>query len=197
MRGAKQNIEKLPRIHSSAEQVLKEIEEATKRKFLPIVGPEKGKILAQIVKDANPLRVLEVGTLIGYSAILMGKHLRKNAKITTIEIHPDEAETARTNIKRAAIMPEIEVLVGDAVKIIPNLKACYDAVFIDAEKTEYYEYLRLLEDKLHKGTVVVADNAGIFAGQMQDYLDYVRKSGKYRSKYVPVGRDGLEISIKT
>jgi predicted O-methyltransferase YrrM len=58
------------------------------------------------------------------------------------------------------------------------------------------EYLRLVENKLHKGAVVVADNAGIFAGQMRDYLSYVRTSGKYRSRYVPVGEDGLEISVK-
>ena len=54
-----------------------------------------------------------------------------------------------------------------------------------------------MEDKLHKGTVIVADNAGIFADQMQDYLEYVRKSGKYQSRYVQVGEDGLEISVKT
>jgi predicted O-methyltransferase YrrM len=87
-------------------------------------------------------------------------------------------------------------VVGDAVKVIPTLRGCFDAVFIDAEKTEYMDYLRLVEDKLHKGAVVVADNAGIFADQMQDYLRYVRTSGKYRSQYVPVGDDGLEISVK-
>jgi predicted O-methyltransferase YrrM len=69
-------------------------------------------------------------------------------------------------------------------------------VFIDADKTEYLDYLRLAEDKLHKGSVVVADNAGIFADQMKDYVDYVRSSGRYSSEYVPVGEDGLEVSVK-
>jgi predicted O-methyltransferase YrrM len=69
-------------------------------------------------------------------------------------------------------------------------------VFIDADKKEYLKYLRLIEGKLHKGSVVVADNAGIFADQMEDYLDYVRSSGNYESKLVSVGEDGLELSVK-
>ena len=103
---------------------------------------------------------------------------------------------AEQSIERAEIPPKVDVIVGDALKVIPTLKGCFDAVFIDAEKTEYLDYLRLAEDKLDKGTVIVADNAGIFADQMRNYLSYVRASGKYRSKYVPVGEDGLEISIK-
>jgi len=183
--------------HTLADQVLAEIEEATKHSFLPIVGPAKGKVLAKTVEDANPCKILEIGTLIGYSAILMGKPLGENVTITTIEIHPEEAKTAEANIEKAAIKPRVKVLVGNALRLIPTLNDSYDAVFIDAEKTEYYQYLRLMEDKLHKGTVIVADNAGIFADQMQDYLEYVRKSGKYQSRYVQVGEDGLEISVKT
>jgi predicted O-methyltransferase YrrM len=181
---------------TKADEVLREIEEMTKRQFLPIVGPEKGRILAQTFRDAKPKRVLEVGTLIGYSAILFGKELSKDAEIVTIEIHAGEAKMAEENIRKAEIPPKVKVVVGDAVKIVPTLRGCFDAVFIDAEKTEYMDYLRLVEDKLHKGTVVVADNAGIFADQMQDYLSYVRTSGKYRSRYIPVGEDGLEISVK-
>jgi len=88
------------------------------------------------------------------------------------------------------------VITGDAIQVIPKLKGIFDFAFIDAEKTEYLDYLRLAEDKLRKGTVIVADNAGIFAKQMRDYLDYVRASGNYSSKYVQVGVDGLEISVK-
>ena len=181
---------------TKADQVLAEIEESAKHEFLPIVGPTKGKILAQAIEDSKPRRILEVGTLIGYSAILMGKNLGKDAEITTIEIHPEEAKIAKTNIKRSAILPKVTIKVGDAIKIIPKLKDCYDAVFIDAEKSQYFDYLRLMEDRLRKGTLIVADNAGIFAEQMQNYLDCVRKSGKYQSKYVSVDQDGLEISVK-
>jgi predicted O-methyltransferase YrrM len=181
---------------SNAEQVLKEIEEKAETEFLPIVGPERGKILAEEVQKANPKRVLEVGTLIGYSAILMGKEMGKRARIITIENHADEAKTAEENIQRADIPPKIQVITGDAVQVIPDIHEKFDFVFIDADKTQYITYLRLAEDRLKKGCVVVADNAGMFARQMQEYLDYVRSSGKYTSRFVQVGDDGLEISVK-
>jgi len=179
-----------------AEEVLREIEKMTEKEFLPIVGPRKGQVLAEFIHKIKPKRVLEIGTLIGYSAILMAKELEGEAHLTTIEIHADEAEKARENIKRAEVRATIDVIVGDAIKVVPKLKDEFDMVFIDAEKSEYIDYLRLVEDKLHKGSVIVADNAGIFAHEMRDYLDYVRNSGKYRSRYLPVGEDGLEVSVK-
>jgi len=179
-----------------ADIILKEIEKMTEKEFLPIVGPHKGGTLLEIIRKIRPKRVLEVGTLIGYSAILMGKELAKDAQLVTIEIHADEAKMAEENIRRAEIPPRVEVLVGDAIKVLPKLKGKFDLVFIDAAKEEYLDYLRLAEDKLHKGSVIIADNAGIFADQMKDYLDYVRFSGKYNSRYMPVGEDGLEISVK-
>lgn len=182
---------------NKVDNILREIEKRAHNEFLPILGPEKGQVLAEEIRKAKPKRVLEVGTLIGYSAILMGKELDENAQIITIEIHAEEAKTAEESIQRAEIPPKVEVIAGDAIQIIPKLKGVFDFAFIDAEKTEYLDYLRLVEDKLRKGTVIVADNAGIFAKQMRDYLDYVRTSGKYSSKYVQVGVDGLEISVKT
>lgn len=165
-------------------------------KFLPIIGHQKGRVLAEIIHRIKPKRVLEVGTLIGYSVILMGKELESDSCLITIEIHADEAKRARENIEKAKVPPTIEVIVGDAIEILPKLTGKFDMVFIDADKREYLDYLRLVEDKLHKGSVVVADNAGIFADQMRDYLDYVRSSGNYNSKYVPTGEDGLEVSVK-
>jgi len=194
-----QELKKQPAIGGSlnkTELILREIEKRANTEFLPIVGPEKGRVLAEEVRKARPKRVLEVGTLIGYSAILMGKELDETAQLITIEIHAEEAETAEENIRKADIPPKVEVITGNALQVIPELTGCFDFVFIDAEKTEYLDYLRLAEDKLDEGTVIVADNAGIFAKQMKDYLDYVRTSGKYRSKYVPVGVDGMEISVK-
>ena len=181
---------------TKADKVLREIEALAQQDFLPIVGPIKGKILAEAIRKTNPKHVLEVGTLIGYSAILIGRELDADSEMTTIEIHATEAEVAEENIRRAQIPPKIDVIIGNALEVIPTLKDCFDAVFIDAEKNEYYEYLKLLEDKLHKGTVVVADNAGIFADQMRDYLDHVRNSRKFRSTFFQVGDDGVEVSFK-
>ena len=181
---------------SSAEVVLKRIEKASEKEFLPIVGPRKGSILAEEVRKAKPKHVLEVGTLIGYSAVLMGKELDADAEIVSVEIHRSEAEEASKNILKAKVPPKITVIAGDAIEVIPTLRGLFDFVFIDAEKTEYYGYLKLVESKLHKGSVVVADNAGIFANQMLDYLDYVRNCGSFQSRFVQVGDDGLEISVK-
>jgi predicted O-methyltransferase YrrM len=184
------------KLSTYAEEVLREIEKMTEKEFLPIVGPRKGQVLAKFIHKTKPKHVLEIGTLIGYSAILMAKELESEAHLTTIEIHADEAKKARENIKRAEVRATIDVIAGDAIKVVPKLKDKFDMVFIDAEKSEYRDYLRLVEDKLHKGSVIVADNAGIFAEEMRDYLDYVRNSGKYSSRYVPVGEDGLEVSVK-
>jgi predicted O-methyltransferase YrrM len=181
---------------SSADKVLSQIEEAAEKKFLPIVGPLRGKILAEEIRKAKPRHVLEVGTLIGYSAILMGKELDERGEIVSIEIHRDEAELARENIEKASVPPEVKIITGDALVVIPKLEDHFDFAFIDAEKSEYLQYLSLAENKLRKGAVVVADNAGIFADQMRDYLNYIRNSGKYRSRYVQVGEDGVEISVK-
>jgi len=164
--------------------------------FLPIVGPAKGKILVSEVRKAKPQHVLEVGTLIGYSTILIGKELDEEAEIVTIEIHRDEAEKAGENIVKAKIPPKVKIITGDAKVVIPTLAGPFDFAFVDAEKTEYYQYLCLAESKLREGAVIVADNAGIFAEQMSDYLDFVRNSGKYQSRYLQVGDDGLEISVK-
>ena len=152
--------------------------------------------MAKTVLEVEPKRVLEIGTLVGYSAILMGKELGKETHLITIEIHDDEARIARRNVERAKIPPTVKVIVGDAKEVIPKLQGEFDLVFVDAEKSECLGYLQLVETRLHKGSTIVADNAGIFADQMNDYLGYVRSSGKYRSRFVPVGEDGLEISVK-
>ncbi len=182
---------------NKAEAVLRQIEKRATNEFLPIVGPKKGKVIADMIRKFKPKRVLEVGTLIGYSAILIGKELENDAQLITMEIHPDEVEYAVENLRRAGVQAKVKVLTGDAIQLIPELTGCFDFVFIDAEKTEYLDYLQLAEDKLCKGSVVVADNAGIFSNQMKEYLDYVRASWEYSSKYTPVGVDGLEISVKT
>ena len=178
---------------SEAEKVLRDIE-ATQNHY--IIGPTRGRILEKIAKEFHPQRILEIGTNVGYSAILMGKELPKYAKITTIEIDPKFAEQARKNIQRANIKPTIEILVGDALEIIPTLKDEYDFVFIDAVKSQYYAYLQALEPNLFRGSMIVADNVGKSEAQMKDYLRHVRDSGDYTSRFILVGNDGVELSIR-
>jgi predicted O-methyltransferase YrrM len=181
---------------TSPAQVLKEIEESSQRQFLPIIGPQKGKYLADTVRQYGIKKVLEVGTLVGYSAILIATNLPADGSVTTIEINPASAEKARHNIQRAGLADKIKIHVGDARSVIPQLKDEFDMAFIDAAKDEYYQYLKLCETKLTRKGIVFADNVKIFAEQMKDFLTYIRGSGHYQSKFIDLGFDGVEISVR-
>ena len=179
-----------------AEAVLKEIEGQSLKRFLPIIGPVKGKYLVEAAKRHRVKKVLEIGTLIGYSAILLAHNLPEGGQVFSIEINPQSVAQAKENIQKAGLWDKIRLYTGDALEKIPEIDEKFDMVFIDAEKSEYLEYLKLSEPKLKKNGIVFADNVKIFASRMRDYLEYVRNSGKYRSQYIDVGFDGVEISIK-
>jgi predicted O-methyltransferase YrrM len=186
-----------------ADTVLKEIEAIGKRSFIPSIGPVKGKILAEIVKKTRPKRVLEVGALYGYSAILMAKNSPAGVEILSVEKSPEHVRIATKNIKRANMEVNIKMVEGDGTTELRKLSGTFDLVFLDAEKTEYLAYLKAAEKNLHKGSVIVADNVGIFKDQMQDYLEYVRNKGPYKSRTVETflefsdtTKDAMEISEK-
>jgi len=176
--------------------VLREIEELSKREYLPIIGPEKGRHLVDTVRRFNVKSILEVGTLIGYSAILIASDLPQEGRVVTIERKPESARLAEENIRRAGLADKIELHVGDALRAIPRINGKFDMIFLDASKDEYLKYLKLSEDKLEGGGVVFADNVKTPSRGMRDYLDYVRNSGRYKSEYADVGFDGVEISTK-
>ena len=186
-----------------AEAVLREIEEMGKKSFIPSIGPVKGKILAEVVRKLKPRKILEVGSLYGYSAILITKNSPANAEITTVEKNPEHARVTEQNVERAELESQIKVIKGDAMEILRKLPGPFDLVFLDAEKTQYLDYLKAVEDKLHQGSVVVADNVGVFQDQMQNYLHYVRNTGRYRSRTVETllefsdtTKDAMEVSEK-
>ncbi len=186
-----------------AEAVLKALEREGEKNFLPIIGPEKGVFLDAAVRRAKPKRVLEIGTLVGYSAIRIGRLLPQGAKIICLEREKTYAKIARENFERAGLSDRIEIIVGDAKKSLPKLTGEFDLVFIDAIKEEYFTYLKLVEPRLHKDSVVVADNVGVFADAMKDFLEYVRHSGKYASEchesfleFNPGVKDAVEVSVR-
>jgi len=183
-------------VSGRADEVLRRIERQAERRYLPIIGPERGRILAELVRRAKPKRILEVGTLVGYSTILMGRALGGDSEIVSVEIDEDEVEIAEENIREAEIRARVRVLAGDASELISRLDGEFDLVFLDADKSEYLTHLRLVESKLHKGSIVIADNAGACAFFMRDYLRYVRDSGKYKSRFIPSDGDGVEVSIR-
>ena len=181
---------------SKADEVLKEIERTASLRYLPIIGPSRGRALSETVCRYRPRRILEVGTLVGYSSILMGRELGEGSEVVTLEYDRDEAEQAKTNIAKAELTAKIQVLIGDALEIIPTLEGSFDMVFLDAAKHQYLDYLRLVEDKIRRGGVVVADNVGFMSRAMRGYLDHMRNSGIYESKFHRHGLDGIEISVK-
>lgn len=180
----------------SAEEVLRRIEGDKSRWYLPIISGERARVLVDVVRRFRPRRILEVGTFVGYSVILMGRELGPDSEIVTIEIDGDEAERARENIRDSGIEPGVTVLTGDALELIPQLEGEFDMVFLDADKWEYINYLRLVEGKLHSGSVIVVDNAGSFSRSMKEYLEYVRGSRLYESRFFPGRWDGVEVSVK-
>lgn len=202
--------------------VLSEIESIAKKNSLPSIGPIKGEIIVDIIKKYKPKRILEIGTLHGYSAILMANCLlsvnnnagkdndnaNKETIVTCLEIDQQLANIAKKNIEKAGLSDRIEVITGDALEIIPTLNKYYrfDLVFIDAVKNQYLRYLKLVEENglLNKKSVVVADNILIYENEMKDYLDYVRNSGKYNSyttettlEFTKNVKDALEISLSS
>lgn len=186
-----------------AEVVLKEIEAIGQRSFIPSIGPVKGRILAEIVKKTRPKRILEVGALYGYSAILMAKNSPTGVEIVSVEKSPEHVRICKENIKRANMEQSIRMVEGDGRTELGKLPGSFDLVFLDAEKTQYLAYLKAVERNLRKGSVIVADNVGIFKEQMQDYLDYVRNKGPYKSRTVETllefsdsTNDAMEISEK-
>ena len=204
-------------------KVLQDIEKTAKKEFLPSIGPIKGKIMKDIIKEHKPEKALEIGTLHGYSAILITINIliQKTEKkkmnidfennssepiLLTLEKDREMAQIARSNIENSGLSDKIHLINGDALKEIPKLKSKYkfDMVFLDATKSEYLKYLQLIEQYglLNKRAVVVADNVIMYEDEMEDYLDYVRNSGNYISRTTKTTlefnkeiKDALEVSI--
>jgi len=187
-----------------ASKVLQSLEKMAQKEFVPSIGPTKGKIITEIIKKYNPKTVLEIGTLYGYSAILMANILPIGGKVVTIELDKLIAATARKNIADAGLSDKIDIVDGNALEAIPKLDLKYDLLFLDAAKDEYLKYLKSAENKnLKKGSIVVADNVEVSKNEMLDYLEYVRSSGIYKSEtiettleFTPNVRDAIEVSIK-
>src|SRR2546422_11354066 len=104
-----------------AEAVLREIERMGERNFIPVIGPEKGKILDDVIRASKPRRVLEIGTLIGYSAIRIARLLPRGGRLGCIEMHDHHAEMAKLNLEREGLSRRVRIIIDDAKRAIPRL----------------------------------------------------------------------------
>jgi predicted O-methyltransferase YrrM len=122
------------------------------------VAPNQGKMLMLLARMAGARRILEIGTLGGYSTIWLARALPEGGRLVTLEYAPKHAEVARRNIERAGFADRVEVKVGAAIDTLPTLEGPFDFVFIDADKQGYPDYFRWSLKLSKPGTVIVADN---------------------------------------
>jgi predicted O-methyltransferase YrrM len=126
------------------------------------VSPPLGKLLSLLVQVSQAHRILEIGTLGGYSTIWLARGLPGDGHLTTLELNPAHATVATENLRRAGLADRVTIRVGPAAETLRQLAgegvAPFDLVFIDADKTGYPEYLSLVMGLVHRGSVIIADN---------------------------------------
>ena len=170
------------------------------------VSAEAGRLLSLLVRAAGARRVLEVGTLFGYSGIWMARELPADGRLDTIEIEKLHADAAEHWFERAGLADRVTVHRGAGLDVLATLPGPYDVAFIDADKATYPEYVRQSLEKLRPGGMVIADNA-IRRGRIaqpggdadldgtRGMHDLLAADSSLVATTVPVG-DGLAIAVK-
>jgi len=140
-----------------AERALEDILRAAREAGLPAadVSPLQGRLLELLARMQHADRILEVGTLAGYSTLWLA---RSGARVVTLEIDPRHAEVARANLDRAGVGDAVEIVVGPALETLPGVDGPFDLVFIDADKQSSADYLALALEKVRPGALIVVDN---------------------------------------
>ncbi len=186
-----------------------ELEALAKAEEIPISQPETIKLIEILLQISGAKSVLEVGSAIGYSAILMSRH--SGAGVTTIELSPEMAKRARHNVRRAGLEDKITVLEGDAKEVLPTLSDTYDAIFVDAAKAQYMEFFPHCLRLLRRGGLLISDNV-LYKGmtatdelllhrkrtivkRLRMYLNMLKEDDRLNTVVLPVG-DGVALSYK-
>ena len=157
-------------------------------------------MLRILVESSEAKRGIEVGSANGFGAINMGIAFeRTGGHLYTLEIDPQSVRECRENLKKVGLENTVTCLEGDALKTLPTLKGEFDFVFIDALKSDYLKYLKIIEPKLVPGSVIVGDNVIRSARAMKDFLDYIQNSPDYDTVIIRASmekNDGMSISYK-
>lgn len=158
----------------SIDELLIGMREYAEENYVPIVRPETERIVGKIISERCPLRMLELGAAIGYSAISFSRFIDENGIIITVERDGDRAEEARKNIAEAGLEEKIRLIEDDALTLLRSIDKKVGIIFLDADKSHYIDYyedcLRLLEDD----GVIIADNV-LFAGLVEKEGEAERK----------------------
>ena len=162
--------------------------------------PGDAMMLRILVEGSKAKRGVEVGTSTGFGAVNMGIAFERNGgHLWTHDIDPAAVQEARANLAKVGLENVVTVVEGDALKTLSNIEGPIDFVFIDALKSDYLKYLKILEPKLKPGAVVVADNVIKSAKAMKDFLDYIENSPDYDTVTIRASmekNDGMTVSYK-
>lgn len=191
--------------------ILKKLNRETYAKVLRprmLSGHIQGKFLKMISQMINPKNVLEIGTYTAYSAIAIAEGLEEGAKLITTEINIELEDFINGYISEAGMNDKIELIIGDAIEIIPKLKEEFQLVFIDADKENYKDYFELILPKVSQGGFILADNV-LWSGKvlkephhndkdtiaLQKFNAFVNDDPRVENVILPF-RDGLTIMRK-
>lgn len=193
------------------EALFKQMEDFAKENKVPIINENGRKVFIEIIKKYKPQRVLEIGTAIGYSALLTIYYGAENAKIISLELDEECAKQAQDFINQSAYKEQIEIILGDAAENIEKLDKNYkfDMVFIDAAKGQYPDYLQKVLPLLADDGIILADNV-LFRGyvmseekpprryktivkRLREYIAMVSDKDKFTTEIFENG-DGLALT---
>lgn len=179
---------------------------------VPIIRKEMGNLLKVLLQLVQPERILEVGTAVGYSSILMSENMPENCHITTIENYDKRIPVARNNFKRAGKEDKITLIEGDALEVLKELEGSFDFIFMDAAKGQYINYYPHVYRLLSEGGLLISDNV-LQEGQivqskygvtrrnrtiherMREYIYMLTHDENMVTSVVPIG-DGITLSVK-
>lgn len=193
--------------------VLEEIEKEARKDGVPIIRKEMESFLRVMLSIKKPMRILELGTAVGYSAILMSEYIDEKGQIITIENYDKRIPIAKENIKKAGRENVIKLLEGDAMEIMPTLVSNrFDFAFMDAAKAQYIHFLPEVLRLMKKDGVLITDNVlqegdliqskyvvrrrdRTIHKRMREYLEVVKNHPQLETSIVPIG-DGITMSVK-
>ena len=192
--------------------LLNEIEREAKADLVPVIRREMQSFLKVLLASHRPLRVLEVGTAVGFSALLFCEYGPENMQVTTIEKYEKRIPIARENFRRAGRENQITLLDGDAADILKELQEPYDLIFMDAAKGQYIHFLDDVLRLMKPGSILISDN--VLQGgdiieshyaverrnrtiykRMREYLYELKHNDKLLTSVIPLG-DGVTVSVR-
>ena len=193
-------------------EILETIEQEALSSDVPIIRREMQSFLEVLLLMKKPMRVLEVGTAVGFSALLMSDYLPEGGHITTIENYEKRIPIARENFRRAGKEDKITLIEGDAAEVLAEMEGTFDFIFMDAAKGQYIHYLPNVLRLLSDGGCLVSDNVmqdgdiieSRFAvtrrnrtihARMREYLYELKHHPELETVILPVG-DGVTLSTK-